>query len=254
MQDEHEPVLVDGGRPDRAAWTVSSRRAQEIAVSPPKALLSWSSGKDSAFTLAVLRARADVEVVGLVTTVNAEFERVAMHGVRRQLLELQAEAVGLPVRIVNIPWPCSNEQYESAMAEVVTRANAEGISRMAFGDLFLADIRAYRESRLEGTGLQPMFPIWGRDTKGLADEMVRAGMRATLTCVDPGQLDRSFAGRQFDRALLRELPAKVDPCGENGEFHTFAWDGPGFRWPVSARTGETVERDGFVFTDLLPSP
>lgn len=227
--------------------------ARAVGVSKPKALLSWSSGKDSVFALAVLRAEAEVEVVGLVTTVTTGFERVAMHGVRQKLLELQAAAVELPVRVVNIPSPCSNEQYDVVMAEVVTTARAEGVTRMAFGDLFLSDIRAYREQRLAGTGVQPMFPLWGRDTRSLAGEMVRAGVRATLACVDPRQLDRGFAGRQFDRALLRELPAGVDPCGENGEFHTFAWDGPGFRRPVPVAAGETVERDGFVFTDLLPA-
>ena len=220
-------------------------------MSRPGALLSWSTGKDSAFTLAVLRERAEVDVVGLVSTVNAGADRVAMHGVRRELLLRQADAVGLPVHEVNIPWPCSNEEYETAMAAVVAAAHAQGVSRMAFGDLFLADIRAYREEKLRGTGLEPMFPLWGRDTTALAREMVDAGVKAMISCVDTAQLDPAFAGRSFDRELLRDLPSTVDPCGENGEFHTFTWDGPGFGWPVPVQVGQSVDRDGFMFTDLL---
>jgi uncharacterized protein (TIGR00290 family) len=218
----------------------------------PRALLSWSSGKDSAFALGELRAAGEVDVVGLVTTVNRTAGRVAMHAVRDQLLDLQAEAVGLPVRRVNIPSPCPNDVYEAAMAEAVAEAWDQGITHMAFGDLFLADIRAYREERLQESGLTPLFPLWGRETGALARRMIAAGIRAILTCVDPSQLDRRHAGSSFD-ALLAELPAGCDPCGERGEFHTFAWDGPGFSHPVPVSVGEVVERDGFVFADLLPA-
>ncbi len=219
----------------------------------PKALLAWSSGKDSAYSLAAVRQQNEVEVVGLLTTINATFERVAMHAVRERLVELQAEAVGLPLWKVPIPYPCSNEAYEAAMGDAMRRAVDEGASVMVFGDLFLEDIRAYREKQLQGTGLTPIFPLWRRDTTELAREMIASGMKAIITCVDPKQLDPRFAGRNFDAALLAELPLSVDPCGEKGEFHTFAWDGPAFRHPVPITVGETVERDGFVFTDLLPA-
>jgi uncharacterized protein (TIGR00290 family) len=218
----------------------------------PRALLSWSSGKDSAYALWVLRSADEVEVVGLVTTVNAPAGRVAMHAVREQLLDLQASAVGLPVWKVAIPSPCSNAEYEAAMAEVMERARREGITHLAYGDLFLADIRAYREERLAGSGISPLFPLWGRDTGALAREMVGAGVRAVLTCVDPAQIDAGFAGQSFDSTLLDRLPPSCDPCGERGEFHTFAWHGPGFERPVPVTAGEVVARDGFVFADLLP--
>ena len=216
----------------------------------PKALLCWSSGKDSAWTLHALRRRPDVEVVGLLTTINTEYERVAMHAVRVALLDAQAEAAGLPLWTVPIPNPCSNQEYESAMGEAMRKALAAGITMMAFGDLFLEDVRRYRETQLAGTGLTPIFPIWGLPTDALARDMVRAGLKARLTCVDPKQLPASFAGRDFDAALLADLPASVDPCGERGEFHTFAYDGPMFRHPVPIQTGEIVTRDGFVFADL----
>ncbi len=218
----------------------------------PRALLSWSSGKDSAYALAALRESRDMYVVGLVTTINAQAGRVAMHAVREQLVDLQAEAVGLPVWKVAIPSPCSNDAYDAAMAQVIARARDEGISNMAFGDLFLADIRAYREEQLAGTGITPLFPLWGRDTTVLAREMTSAGVRATLTCVDPRQLDPAFAGQRFDDSLLDRLPRSCDPCGERGEFHTFAWDGPEFVHPVPVTVGEVVERDGFIFADLQP--
>jgi uncharacterized protein (TIGR00290 family) len=217
----------------------------------PQALLSWSSGKDSAWSLHVLRTQREVEVVGLLTTVNTAYERVAMHAVRLALLEAQAEAIGLPLWTVPIPSPCSNQEYEAAMFTVVEKARAAGISAMAFGDLFLEDVRRYREDRLAGTGMSLHFPIWGLPTGALARDMVAAGLRARLTCVDPKQLPASFAGREFDAALLGDLPKSVDPCGERGEFHTFAYDGPMFRLPVPVRSGEIVERDGFVFADLL---
>jgi uncharacterized protein (TIGR00290 family) len=219
----------------------------------PKALLSWSSGKDSAWALHVLRQQGAVDVVALLTTVNELHDRVAMHAVRRTLLERQAAAVGLPVWVVPIPSPCSNEQYEAAMRAALDRATAEGIDRVAFGDLFLEDIRAYRVQKLRGTGIEPLFPLWGRPTAELALGMVTAGLKARITCVDPKQLSPSFAGREFDSGLLAELPATVDPCGERGEFHTFAYDGPMFREAVAITPGAVVERDGFVFADLLPS-
>jgi len=219
-------------------------------MSPPrKTLLSWSSGKDSAWTLHVLRQRG-VEVVGLVTTVNETFARVAMHAVRETLLERQAEAAGLPLWRVSIPHRCSNEEYEKAVGGAIGRARAEGILAIAFGDLFLADIRAYREKQLAGTGVEPLFPIWGRPTAALAREMVTAGVRARITCVDPKQMPRDFIGRTFDGDLLDELPEGVDPCGERGEFHTFCCAGPMFREPIEVVLGEITERDGFVFADL----
>lgn len=219
----------------------------------PKALLSWSSGKDAAHALHRLRQQGEVEVVGLLTTVNPAFDRVAMHGVREGLLEAQAEAAGLPLWKVPLPWPCSNEAYEAAMAGACDRAAAEGITVVAFGDLFLEDVRAYREARLAGTGLAPVFPLWGADTAALAGEMVASGLKATLVCIDPAALDAGFAGRAFDAALLAELPPGVDPCGERGEFHTFAWDGPMFAHPVPVAAGEVVTRNGFVYADLVPA-
>jgi uncharacterized protein (TIGR00290 family) len=217
-----------------------------------KALLSWSSGKDSAWSLHVLRQRGDVEVVGLLTTINEAFDRVAMHAVRADLLRVQAEAAGAPLWPVPIPWPCSNEVYEGAMRAAVDRARAEGITAIAFGDLFLEDIRRYREERLRDSGLAPMFPLWGLPTAELAREMIAGGLRARITCVDPEQLSADFAGREFDASLLADLPHTVDPCGERGEFHTFAYAGPMFARPLSIRSGEVVTRDGFVFADLLP--
>jgi uncharacterized protein (TIGR00290 family) len=176
-----------------------------------------------------------------------------MHAVRRELLEAQASALGLPLAIVNIPWPCPNEAYEAAMARAMAAARAEGVEAIAFGDLYLEDIRRYREEKLAPTGLRPLFPLWGRPTASLAEEMIAGRLCARITCVDPRVLDPSFAGRSFDRALLADLPSGVDPCGENGEFHTFAWDGPMFRSPVRVTTGEVVVRDGFVFCDLVRS-
>jgi uncharacterized protein (TIGR00290 family) len=219
----------------------------------PKALLAWSSGKDSAWALHVLRAAGEVEVVGLLTTINETFDRVAMHAVRSELLRAQAAAAGLPLTCVPLPWPCSNEQYEAAMARALEEAQRAGIEVVAFGDLFLEDIRRYREERMAGTGLRPIFPLWGIPTDELARRMVAGGLRARLTCVDPRQLPPSFAGRDFDDALLADLPASVDPCGERGEFHSFAYAGPMFGAPVAIRGGEVVERDGFVFADLLPA-
>jgi uncharacterized protein (TIGR00290 family) len=220
----------------------------------PKVLLSWSSGKDSAWALHVLRQRGEVKVVGLVTTLNEAFGRVAMHGVRAELVRAQADAAGLPLWDVSLPWPCSNDEYETRMRAVVEKARSAGVTAFAFGDLFLADIRAYRERQLAGTGLEPLFPIWGtpEDTPALARTMVAAGLRATLACVDPRQLDPRFAGREFDGELLAHLPPGVDPCGENGEFHTFCHAGPVFARPIPVRVGDVVEREAFWFADLLP--
>jgi uncharacterized protein (TIGR00290 family) len=214
-----------------------------------KCLVSWSSGKDSAWMVHVLRS-AGVEVAGLLTTVNSSAERVAMHAVRVELLEAQARALGLPLWQVSIPSPCSNAEYESAMSSAVERARAAGFTHVAFADLFLEDIRAYREQQLAGTGLTPLFPLFGSDTSALARTMIEGGLAARLTCIDPRVLERRFAGREFDRALLAELPRSVDACGERGEFHTFAYAGPMFAAPIPIETGETVEREGFVFTDL----
>jgi uncharacterized protein (TIGR00290 family) len=214
-------------------------------------LLAWSSGKDAAWTLHTLSRRADVEVVALLTTVDQARDRVAMHGVRRTLLEDQARAAGLPLWPVPIPDPCPNEAYEAAMEAVVRRAKREGIEAVAFGDLFLEDVRRYREQQMANSGLDLLFPLWGRPTAALADEMIAAGLKAVLVSVDTRALPASFAGHAFAREMLGALPAGVDPCGENGEFHTFAWDGPMFSRPVPVRAGDVVVRDGFAYADLL---
>lgn len=218
----------------------------------PKAWLAWSSGKDSAWALHTVRQNREFEVVALLTTVNSTHKRVAMHAVRESLLEMQAAAAGLPLVKVAIPSPCSNEIYETAMSDAMARARNEGVWHVIFGDLFLEDVRAYREKHLAACGMTSVFPLWGRNTRRLAEEMVAGGLIAYLTCVDPRRLDRMFAGRRFDARLLGDLPAHVDPCGENGEFHTFASAGPMFGSDVLAQSGVIVERDGFVFADLLP--
>jgi len=219
----------------------------------PRAVISWSSGKDSAYSLHRVRRAGELEIVGLLTTVSETFGRVSMHGVRQVLLERQAEAAGLPLYPVSIPFPCPNAIYEERMGQMIARLRREGVSRIVFGDLFLEDIRSYREDKLRGTGIRPVFPLWGRATRDLAHEMITSGMRATIVSLDPRKLSGTFAGRSFDEALLRELPAGVDPCGENGEFHTFVSAGPMFRGPVAVRPGAVVERDGFVFADLEPA-
>ncbi len=214
--------------------------------------LAWSSGKDSAWTLHRLRQSEEYEVVGLLVTLSRPFRRVSMHGVREEVLELQAAAVGLPLIKVWLPYPCPNEAYEAAMRDVLEQAEASGISGVAFGDLFLQDVRQYREEQMSRTRLRPLFPLWQEDTAALAREMVRSGLRAYVVCVNPARLDPKFAGASFDEALLAQLPDGVDPCGERGEFHTLVVDGPMFRHPVCVRRGETVERDGFLYTDFLP--
>src|SRR5580704_910051 len=229
-----------------------------VQPSTKRILLSWSGGKDSAWALHLLRQQPEYEVVALLTTINEKFRRVAIHGFREELLDQQAAAAGLPLWKVDLPFPCSNADYESRMAQVSARAVAEGLHGIAFGDLFLEDIRAYRIAMLSGTGLQPIFPVWTPDlgitTAELARQMIADGLRAHLTCIDPRVLDRSFAGRTFDAALLADLPATVDPCGERGEFHTFAFAGPMFPRTISVIPGETVERDNFIYADLLPTP
>ena len=221
-------------------------------VARPRALLSWSSGKDCAYALDHVRRAREVEVVGLVTTINSKHGRVAMHAVTLELLELQADAVGLPLWLVPIPWPCPNEQYEAAMRNVLDRATLDGVTHMIFGDLFLEDIRAYREQQLAGTGIVPLFPVWTAATAELATQMLASGLRARVACVDPTRLDAGLAGREYDSAFLAGLPAGVDPCGENGEFHTFAYAGGAFAQALELRCAGTVERDGFVFADLRP--
>jgi len=217
-----------------------------------KCLIAWSSGKDSAWMVHVLRQQPDIELAGMLTTVNEVHQRVAMHAVRVELLRAQSEALRLPLWEIPIPSPCPNEVYERAMAAAVHNAVGEGFTHVAFGDLFLEDIRRYREERLAGTGLTPIFPLFGADTTALARTMVAGGLRARLTCVNPKVLDRRFAGREFDASLLDELPASIDPCGERGEFHSVAYAGPMFARPIPIESGEVVERDGFVFADVLP--
>lgn len=218
-----------------------------------RVLLSWSSGKDSAWSLQALRRRRDVEVVGLLTTFNEAVDRVAMHAVRHALVEAQAEAAGLPLWPLALPSPCPNAEYEKRMRVVVARARDEGITHIAFGDLFLEDVRDYRIRMLSGTGIEPLFPIWRSpaDTPALARRMLSAGLRAVLTCVDPAQIAATFCGRSYDAALLAALPPETDPCGERGEFHTFCFAGPMFDREIPVQTGETVTRDGFCFIDLV---
>lgn len=221
-------------------------------IEKPKAWLSWSSGKDSAWSLHVMRQRGDLETAALLTTVNEKYQRVAMHAVRESVLDAQAAAAGLPLVKVPIPSPCPTKVYERAMADAMTRARAERVTHIVFGDLFLEDIRKYREENLAKCGMTPLLPLWLKDTRELANEMIESGLRAYLTCVDTTRLDASFAGRPFDKKLLADLPAHVDPCGENGEFHTCVVAGPMFASPIDVGVGKIVERDGFVFADLVP--
>jgi len=215
--------------------------------------LSWSSGKDSAWTLHSLQQDPDYDVVALVTTVNEKYKRVAMHGVREQILQQQADAAGLPLHTLNIPSPCSNTEYETVMKKFLTIMQANNIKHMAFGDLYLEDIRQYREKQLEGTGITPVFPLWQKPTLQLAKEMIDAGLEATITCIDPRKLSADFAGRRFDHDFINSLPDDVDPCGENGEFHSCVHNGPMFQHPISLTSGDVVERDNFIFADLIPA-
>ncbi|PHS73777.1 MAG: ATP-binding protein [Cycloclasticus sp.] len=222
-------------------------------MSKKRVLLSWSSGKDSAWALYQLQQDDDIELVGLVTTVNETHQRVAMHAVRVELLKQQAKAAELRLHIINIPHPCSNEQYNEAMNNFFASIEGQGITHMAFGDLYLEDIRQYRVDNLKSTGLEPLFPLWLKPTEQLAKAMLEGGLKTRITCVDPKQLPASFCGREFNQQFLSDLPDGVDPCGENGEFHSFAYAGPMFKHTISIAAGEVVERDGFVFADLLPA-
>jgi uncharacterized protein (TIGR00290 family) len=214
--------------------------------------MSWSSGKDSTMALDVIRRDEDIDVVALLVTMNAAADRVAMHAVRRTLVEAQADRLGLALNTIEIPSPCTNEVYELRMSEAIDSALADGIEHFVFGDLFLEDVRSYREKKLAGTGISPLFPLWGQPTNTLAQSMIDSGVKAVVTCADPSHISASFAGRFFDASLLAELPASVDPCGERGEFHTFVFDGPGFSSPIDIEVGEVVEREGFAFCDLRP--
>jgi uncharacterized protein (TIGR00290 family) len=215
-------------------------------------LISWSSGKDCAWALHLLRQQSDIEVAGLLTTVNAEFDRVAMHGTRQSVLRAQAAAAGLPLWQIPLPWPCSNEVYEQRMSDACARAVSEGIDAIGFGDLFLREIRAYREAQMKATGLEPLFPIWEIPTAELALQMISGGLRAKVVCIDSRQLDPAFAGREFDAEFLADLPSTIDPCGENGEFHTCVYAGPMFSAPIPLAPGETVLRNGFYYADFTP--
>lgn len=219
----------------------------------PKALIAWSSGKDSAWALHEMRRNGDCEIVGALTTVTETFGRVSMHGVRQELLTEQLAAAGLPPVLVRIPFPCPNEVYETRMAAALAEAKASGVTRIAFGDLFLPDVRRYREDKLAGTGIAPLFPLWERPTAALAREMIAAGVETYLTCVDLKQLPKTFAGRRLDEELLNELPSDADPCGENGEFHSFVAAGPMLSRRIAVEVGDTIERDGFAYTDILPA-
>ena len=214
--------------------------------------MSWSSGKDSAWTVHLLRKNPGIELAALLTTFNGAADRVAMHAVRRELVEAQARRIGLPLWSIDLPWPCSNAVYEDLMLGMCRRAVEDGITAVAFGDLFLQDIRDYRERQMDGSGLKPLFPVWLIPTGELALELIGSGVKAKVTCIDLAKLDASYAGREYDGDFLNSLPAGIDPCGENGEFHTFVYDAPVFSIAIPVAVGERLERDGFVFADLLP--
>jgi uncharacterized protein (TIGR00290 family) len=218
-----------------------------------KTFVSWSTGKDSAWSTYQLQSQSDIELVGCLCTINQEFQRTAMHAVRVELLKTQAAALQLPLTIVELPFPCSNEQYQQIMGDATKALIEQGVECISFGDLYLEDIRDYRIANMKGTGIQPIFPLWLQPTARLAKTMIAGGLKTVVTCVDPKQLDASFAGRLFDQSFLDDLPEGVDPCGENGEFHTFVYDGPMFKHAIDIQVGEVVERDGFVFADVLPS-
>lgn len=217
-----------------------------------KTLMSWSSGKDSAWALYQLQMNPEIALVGLFCTVNKEFGRVAMHGVRAELLRKQAESIGLPLEIIEIPYPCSNAEYENIMGQFVERAKNDNIEYFAFGDLFLEDVRSYREEKLRGSGIKPIFPIWGVPTDKLSREMINGGLKTVITCINPKQIPKEFVGKEFDEDFLDSLPKTIDPCGENGEFHSFVFDGPMFKEKIEIIVGDIVHRDGFVFADVLP--
>lgn len=219
-----------------------------------KTLVSWSSGKDSAWALYQLQRDPEIELLGLFCTVNSEFDRVAMHGVRVELLRMQSDSIGLPLDIIEIPYPCSNEVYEATMAAFTTKAKNKGIECFAFGDVFLEDVRNYRQEKLAGSGIEPIFPLWGQSTDTLASEMIRSGLRTVVTCVDPKQVPQHCVGVEFDTEFLTSLPATADPCGENGEFHSFVFDGPMFKRKIDIVVADIVLRDGFLFADIqVPS-
>ncbi|HZP70132.1 MAG TPA: ATP-binding protein [Pseudolabrys sp.] len=219
----------------------------------PKALIAWSSGKDSAWALHETRRAGQFEIVGALTTVTDTFRRVSMHGVREELLHVQLDAAGLRPVVIHIPFPCPNEIYEQKMAAAMAAARSSGVTHVIFGDLFLEDVRAYRERQLAGTGITPVFPLWGRPTPALANEMIGAGVKAHICTVDLSKMPATFAGRQFDSTLIDALPPGVDPCGENGEFHSFVTGGPMLSREIAVRTGETVRRDGFAYAELIPA-
>ena len=217
-----------------------------------KVLMSWSSGKDSAWALYKLQQDPTVEIIGLFSTVNSEFDRVAMHGVRVELLKRQAESIGLPIELIEIPYPCSNEEYEKVMSAFVEQAKAKDIECFAFGDLYLEDIRQYRVDKLQNTGIDPIFPVWGIPTETLSKDMIASGLRTIITCIDPRKISKEFAGREYSKDFISDLPDGVDPCGENGEFHSFVFDGPMFSKSIDIKVGEVVQRDGFIFADVRP--
>lgn len=217
-----------------------------------KTLVSWSTGKDSAWALHVLQNDPSIDVVGLVCTTNEKFDRVAVHGVRIELLKQQAESANLPLYTIPIPYPCNNDEYVSAMKSFISDAKKQGVEHLAFGDLFLRDVRSYRENLLKETGITPLFPIWGCSTKMLSKQMISSGLKAIITCINPKQIAKEFVGREFNESFLNDIPENVDPCGENGEFHSFAFEGPMFQNPIKVILGETVFRDDVYFADLLP--
>jgi uncharacterized protein (TIGR00290 family) len=217
-----------------------------------KTLLSWSSGKDSAWALHVLQQQQDIEVVGLFCTFNEKYKRGAMHAVRTELIVQQAEKTGIPLHLIPIPDPCSDVDYKTVMGSFIEKVQSQEVDCIAFGDLFLEDVRSYREDNLAGTGITPIFPLWGMPTDELSHQMINSGLRAIITCIDPQKLPENFSGHEYDSTFLEQIPDSIDPCGEKGEFHSFAYDGPMFKDKVNICKGETVNRDGFVFTDLLP--
>jgi len=246
-------VIIEGLRdPTQSSMPDTYYQREPAGAHRPRAVVSWSSGKDSAFALGEVIRSEELNVVGLLTTITKDFGRVSIHGVREELLDRQATELRLPLRKVEIPYPCPNSLYEEAMGRAVRSMVDDGITRVVFGDLFLEDVRAYREDRLASSGILPVFPLWHRSTADLARHMIESGLEARVVCLDPKKLPRRFAGRAFDESLLADLPAGVDPCGENGEFHTFVTDGPGFAHPISVVAGPVVERDGFVFADFQP--